>query len=112
MDLQPETVAELAKLPNIIGIKEATGSMERLAQLQALCPADFLLFSGDDATCCEFMLKGGHGVISVTTNVAPALMSQMSKAALEKNTELAQAAGSEVTRFASSVVNRSQSYSE
>lgn len=90
VDLLPETVAELAKVPNIIGIKEATGSLSRLEQLQALCPADFLLFSGDDATCCEFMLKGGHGVISVTTNVAPALMSQMAKAALEKNTELAQ----------------------
>ena len=91
VDLQAETVAELAKTSNIIGIKEATGSMERLAQLQQLCPADFLLFSGDDASCCEFMLKGGHGVISVTTNVAPALMAQMAKAAIAKDATQAKA---------------------
>jgi len=91
VDLQAETVAQLAKTSNIIGIKEATGSMDRLAQLQQLCPADFLLFSGDDASCCEFMLKGGHGVISVTTNVAPALMAQMAKAAIAKDATQAKA---------------------
>ena len=74
VDLLPETVARLAKIPNIIGIKEATGDLERLAELKAILPADFALYSGDDETGCDFMLQGGHGVISVTTNVAPAEM--------------------------------------
>lgn len=81
VDLKAETVAELAKVANIVGIKEATGSMERLAQLQQLCPAEFDLLSGDDASAAEFVLRGGHGVISVTTNVAPAGMSAMIRAA-------------------------------
>ncbi|MFC4656701.1 MULTISPECIES: 4-hydroxy-tetrahydrodipicolinate synthase [Rheinheimera] len=84
VDLQAETVAELAKVPNIVGIKEATGSFERLEQLKALCPADFVLLSGDDATCCDFILQGGKGVISVTSNIAPALMAQMCAQALAK----------------------------
>ena len=81
VDLLPETVAELAKTSNIVGIKEATGSMTRLTDLQQLCPADFMLLSGDDASAAEFMLKGGHGVISVTTNVAPKQMAQLCQAA-------------------------------
>ncbi|WP_337881394.1 4-hydroxy-tetrahydrodipicolinate synthase [Rheinheimera sp.] len=89
VDLQPETVAELAQVPNIVGIKEATGSFERLAQLKALCPADFVLLSGDDATCCDFMLQGGKGVISVTSNIAPALMAQMCALALAQQQDAA-----------------------
>lgn len=81
VDLLPETVAELAKTSNIVGIKEATGSMTRLTDLQQLCPADFMLLSGDDASAAEFMLKGGHGVISVTTNVAPKQMALLCQAA-------------------------------
>jgi 4-hydroxy-tetrahydrodipicolinate synthase len=81
VDLQPATVAELAKVPNITGIKEATGSLTRLKELQALVGADFALLSGDDASACDFLLQGGHGVISVTTNVAPKAMAQMIKAA-------------------------------
>lgn len=81
VDLKAATVAELAQVPNIVGIKEATGSMERLAELQALCPVDFDLLSGDDASAAEFLLRGGHGVISVTTNVAPAGMTAMIAAA-------------------------------
>ena len=73
-DMQPATVARLATVPNIVGIKEATGDLTRLSAIAALCGKDFLLFSGDDATACDFMLKGGHGVISVTANVAPKLM--------------------------------------
>ena len=82
VDLLPQTVAELAKTPNIVGIKEATGSMERLAKLQQLCPADFMLLSGDDASACEFMLRGGHGVISVTTNIAPKAMATLCQFAM------------------------------
>ncbi len=85
IDLQSQTVAVLAKVPNIVGIKEATGSLARLAELQQQCPAEFLLLSGDDASACQFLLQGGHGVISVTTNVAPLAMSQMIKAALSHN---------------------------
>lgn len=81
VDLLPETVAELAKIPNIVGIKEATGSLARLKALQAACPAEFKLLSGDDATFAEFMLAGGHGVISVTANVAPEAMSKICQAA-------------------------------
>jgi 4-hydroxy-tetrahydrodipicolinate synthase len=76
-DLLPATVARLAALPNIIGIKEATGKLERADEIRVLCGPDFLLYSGDDATACEFCLRGGHGVISVTANVAPKLMHEM-----------------------------------
>lgn len=89
VDMLPETVARLAKLPNIIGIKEATGDLKRLAELKAILPADFALYSGDDSTGCDFMLQGGHGVISVTTNVAPAEMAEMCEYALSGQTEKA-----------------------
>lgn len=92
VDLFAATVAELAKVKNIVGIKEATGSMARLAELQRLCPEDFMLLSGDDATAGEFMLQGGHGVISVTTNVAPKAMAQLCMAATSGNREQAEAA--------------------
>jgi 4-hydroxy-tetrahydrodipicolinate synthase len=81
-DLLPETTARLAKVPNIVGLKDATGDLTRLPRLRALCGPDFALYSGDDATGCEFMLRGGDGVISVTNNVAPRLMAQMCVAAL------------------------------
>jgi len=81
-DLLPETVVRLAAVPNIIGLKEATGEVKRLDQLREGCPDGFLFYSGDDATACEFCLYGGHGVISVTANVAPRLMSEMIAAAM------------------------------
>jgi 4-hydroxy-tetrahydrodipicolinate synthase len=74
VDLLPDTVAELARIPNIVGIKEATAGTERLTRLRELCPDDFCLLSGDDATSMDFILAGGDGVISVTANVAPRLM--------------------------------------
>jgi len=92
VDLLAETVAELSKTENIVGIKEATGSMTRLSELKRLCPQSFMLLSGDDATACEFMLQGGHGIISVTTNVAPKLMTLLCEAALGGNREQAEAA--------------------
>jgi 4-hydroxy-tetrahydrodipicolinate synthase len=85
VDLKPATVARLASHPNIIGIKEATGDLARVTELQRDCGKDFLLYSGDDATAREFMLLGGHGVISVTSNVAPKQMQQMCAAALAGN---------------------------
>jgi len=81
-DLKPETVERLADIPNIIGIKEATGNLERAQRLLDLCGSDFALYSGDDATARELIQLGGHGVISVTANVAPNLMQRMCLAAL------------------------------
>ncbi len=81
-DLLPETVSRLAGIKNIAGIKEATGDLNRLRRIRELCGTDFPLYSGDDATACEFCLEGGIGVISVTANVAPALMHRMCAAAI------------------------------
>jgi 4-hydroxy-tetrahydrodipicolinate synthase len=81
-DMSPETTARLAEVPNIVGLKDATGDLNRLPRLRALCGPNFALYSGDDATGCEFMLRGGDGVISVTNNVAPRLMAQLCAAAL------------------------------
>jgi 4-hydroxy-tetrahydrodipicolinate synthase len=89
VDMQPETVARVAGHPGIVGIKEATGDLGRLAPLRSGCGDDFVLLSGDDATCREFILQGGQGVISVTANVVPALMADMCEAALEGNAALA-----------------------
>jgi 4-hydroxy-tetrahydrodipicolinate synthase len=96
VDLLPETVAELALVHNIVGIKEATGSINRLKQLAALVGPTFSLLSGDDATAAEFLLQGGHGVISVTTNVAPKAMAQMIKAARAGQTVAATALDSQL----------------
>ena len=81
-DMLPETVAELATHPKIVGLKDATGDIERLKQTQALVPNDFVFLSGDDVTSCEFLLAGGHGVISVSANIVPKKMAQMCEAAL------------------------------
>lgn len=89
-DMLPETVHRLSRVKNITGIKEATGDLQRLADIKKLVPDDFLLFSGDDATGCAFILQGGHGTISVTANVAPAQMAKMCQAALDGDTRLAQ----------------------
>ncbi|MGH8613677.1 MAG: 4-hydroxy-tetrahydrodipicolinate synthase [Gammaproteobacteria bacterium] len=80
-DMLPETAARLSQIANIIGIKEATGDLERVNRLRALCGDEFILLSGDDATAMEFMLRGGKGVISVTANVAPKAMHEMCMAA-------------------------------
>lgn len=81
-DLLPETVERLSRFSNIVGIKEATGNLDRLREIRERCGGDFLLHSGDDATGCEFMLQGGDGVISVTANVVPEKMAAMCKAAM------------------------------
>jgi 4-hydroxy-tetrahydrodipicolinate synthase len=88
-DLQLATVLRLADVPNIVGLKDATGSLERGAELLARCPADFWLFSGEDAIAAELMLRGYRGVISVTANVAPKAMAAMSEAAVAGNREQA-----------------------
>ncbi|CAD7857241.1 MAG: 4-hydroxy-tetrahydrodipicolinate synthase (EC 4.3.3.7) [Olavius algarvensis Gamma 1 endosymbiont] len=90
-DLLPETAARLSRIPNIVGIKEATGDLDRLARLQSLCAEGFDLLSGDDRTACEFILQGGHGDISVTANLAPRLMQEMCSAALSGRRDEARA---------------------
>lgn len=81
VDMLPDTVARLARLPHIVAIKEAVPEMARIEALVAQCPAGFSILSGDDATARESIRHGGCGVISVTGNVAPALMSQVIAAA-------------------------------
>lgn len=88
-DILPSTVARLAEIPNIVGIKEATGSLERMCEILSCVPDDFDLYSGDDETGVEFMLQGGHGVISVTNNVAPKAMAEVCDAALAGDREKA-----------------------
>ena len=88
-DLQPETVIRLAAHERITGIKEATGDLARVRVLQDACGSTFGLYSGDDATGREFMLQGGNGVISVTSNVAPRLMAEMCAAAISGDAETA-----------------------
>jgi 4-hydroxy-tetrahydrodipicolinate synthase len=80
-DLLPETVARLAEHENIWAIKEATGDIERLRDIQARVPKDFGLFSGDDFTALPFIEQGGHGVVTVTGNVAPAQMAKLCRLA-------------------------------
>lgn len=83
VDMSPETTARLAEIANIIGTKEAHGTVARIKKLVELCPSDFQIFTGDDSTAMESILAGAKGNISVTANVAPALMHQMCQAALD-----------------------------
>lgn len=81
-DLANDTVLRLAEIPNIVGVKDATGGIERGSDLLARAPADFAVYSGDDASACALMLLGAKGDISVVANVAPRLMHEMCAAAL------------------------------
>ncbi len=82
VDMSPETMGELAKLPRIIGVKDATGDLARVAKQRITCGADFIQLSGEDATAVGFNAMGGVGCISVTANVAPKLCAQMQEATL------------------------------
>lgn len=77
VDLLPETIARLADIENIVGIKEATGDLERGRQVLEICAGRMTVYSGDDATAAELMLMGARGDISVTANVAPALVAEL-----------------------------------
>jgi 4-hydroxy-tetrahydrodipicolinate synthase len=81
VDLQPETVAELAAHPLVVGVKEATTSMDRACRIRELCGPDFAILSGDDFTAMPLMAVGGDGVISVGSNVVPGLFARMCDAA-------------------------------
>ena len=83
-DMLPETIARLAEIKNIVAVKEATGNLSRVSQIQELVNDDsFILLSGDDATALDFMQLGGQGVISVTANVAAREMAELCKLAAE-----------------------------
>ena len=90
-DMLPATVQRLCRISNIVGIKEASGDLERVREILDRCGGTLDLYSGDDATAREFILLGGRGVISVTANVAPALMREMAAAALAGDRDKAQA---------------------
>lgn len=81
-DMLPETVARLARIPNIVGVKEATGELDRVSEIRERCGEGFDIYSGDDATSRELVLLGGQGTISVTANVAPRAVHEMIAAAL------------------------------
>ncbi len=88
-DIANDTVLRLAEVPNIIGIKDATANMERCSDLLRRAPEGFAVYSGDDASGLALLLLGGHGVISVTANVAPRLMHDMCVAAAAGDLRLA-----------------------
>jgi 4-hydroxy-tetrahydrodipicolinate synthase len=90
-DLLPETVERLAAIPNIVGIKEATGNMDRAREILQRCGEKIDLYSGDDATALECILLGGKGDISVTANIAPKLMHEMCKLGLDRKENEARA---------------------
>ncbi|WP_349322139.1 4-hydroxy-tetrahydrodipicolinate synthase [Asticcacaulis sp. MM231] len=89
VDMSNETVARLAKLPNIVGIKDATGDLERISQMRLMIEGDFSYISGDDPTLLGYLAHGGHGVISVTSNVAPAQVVAMYEAVVQNAYEAA-----------------------
>jgi 4-hydroxy-tetrahydrodipicolinate synthase len=82
VDMSPDTIGQLAKLPRIIGVKDATGKIERVSMQRASCGADFIQLSGEDATALGFNAHGGVGCISVTANVAPKLCAEFQAATL------------------------------
>ncbi len=91
-DMLPETIGRLAKIPNIVGVKEATGDLTRVAKIRDLTSAEFAIYTGDDASSREFCLLGGNGSITVTGNVAPRLVHEMIMASIhgeiEKSSEI------------------------
>ena len=89
VDMLPETVERLSVIDNIIGIKEATGDIERAREIMQRCSSDFEVYSGDDATAMELILAGARGDISVTANVAPKDMHDMCAAALAGDSKTA-----------------------
>ena len=90
-DMQVDTTLRLAPVPGIVGIKEASGDVERAAWLIKQAPAGFSIYSGDDGTAIALMLLGGHGNVSVTANIAPRLMHELCVAAIAGDAKRASA---------------------
>ena len=88
-DMLPETVGRLSKIPNIIGVKEATGKLERLQLIRELAGDDFAIYTGDDGSSRQFCMLGGNGSITVSGNVAPKLLHDMLTAAIQGDNETA-----------------------
>jgi len=99
VDMSVETIARLAKIPNIIGVKDATGDLNNAKSLIEKCPESFILLSGDDGTAIDFILMGGHGGISVTANVVPKLLSMAYDFAIRGNSEKAKEIDLEISNF-------------
>ncbi len=98
-DIANDTTLRLAQIPNIIGIKDATGDIGRGSDLLRRAPSDFLIYSGDDVSSLALLLLGGHGVISVTANVAPSLMHELCTAALSGDLHTARAINNKLMRL-------------
>ena len=99
VDMSVDTVARLADIPNIIGVKDATGDLNVAKSLIENCPEDFILLSGDDGTAIEFILMGGHGGISVTANVVPVLLSMAYENAIKGNSDKAKEIDLEISNL-------------
>lgn len=99
VDLLPETAIKLSTVENIVGIKEATGEIDRCKQILAQSPEGFMLISGDDDTAMEFLLAGGCGVITVTGNVAPKLFHDMCMASIDGDRNKAQEINAKLERL-------------
>ncbi len=98
-DLHSETVIRLSKFENIVGIKEATGDLNRLIFMKKYCDDNFAFYSGDDQTACEFIINGGHGDISVTANLDPGRMYRLCNAALNGDVDLARKINCELEKL-------------
>ncbi len=96
-DMLPETVGRLSEISNIVGVKEATGELDRVAQIRSLTGPDFGIYTGDDASSREFCLLGGNGTITVTGNVAPRLVHEMITAAMQGKADIALAVDNKLT---------------
>ncbi|MBL8500863.1 MAG: 4-hydroxy-tetrahydrodipicolinate synthase [Nitrosomonas sp.] len=98
-DIRNDTALRLAQIPNIVGIKDATGDIGRGSDLLQRAPSDFFIYSGDDVSGLAFLLLGGHGVISVTANVAPRMMHDMCVAAFAGDLNTARALNNKLLRL-------------
>ncbi len=98
-DIANDTALQLAQIPNIIGIKDATGDIGRGSDLLQRAPSDFFIYSGDDVSALALLLLGGHGIISVTANVAPKLMHDMCIAAFSGDLNNARAINNKLLRL-------------
>jgi len=96
-DMLPETVGRLSKIDNIVGVKEATGELDRVKDIRELCGDDFAIYTGDDASSCEFCLLGGNGTITVSGNIAPKLVHDMITAAMQGERSLAESIDAKLT---------------
>ncbi|MCK5870430.1 4-hydroxy-tetrahydrodipicolinate synthase [Methylococcaceae bacterium HT4] len=96
-DMLPETIGRLAKIERIVGVKEATGELSRVSAIRDLCGDDFAIYTGDDASSCEFCLLGGNGTITVSGNVAPKLVHDMISAAINGDRETASSIDAKLT---------------